>query len=53
MTDIEREWQYRYTEALALGRTEKRARIEANEWRNKIDEQEKPNRTEGMPALRN
>jgi len=54
VNDIEREWQYRYTEALALGRTEKRARIEANEWRNKIEhEQEKPNRTEGMPALRN
>lgn len=54
MTEIEREWQYRYTEALALGRTEKQARIEADEWRNKIEnEQEKPNRTEGMPALRN
>ena len=36
MNDIEREWQYRYNEALSLGRTEKQARIEADEWRNKI-----------------
>lgn len=51
---LEREWQYRYNEALSLGRTEKQARIEADEWRNKIEhEQEKPNRTEGMPTLRN
>ena len=37
MNDIEREWQYRYNEALSLGRTEKQARIEADEWRNKIE----------------
>ena len=30
--DIEKEWQYRYTEALALGRNEARAKSEADEW---------------------
>lgn len=37
MDDIEREWQYRYTEALSLGRTEKQARLEADEWRKLIE----------------
>ena len=38
MTDIEREWQYRYDEALSLGGTEKQARIEADEWKRKVTE---------------
>lgn len=42
--DIEREWQYRYIEAIALGRTEKQARIEADEWRNKIEHEQKNTR---------
>ena len=45
MTDIEREWQYRYNEALSLGRTEKQARIESDEWRKKIEHETKTNRT--------
>ena len=38
MTDIDHEWQYRYNEALALGRTEKQARLEADEWKRKVTE---------------
>lgn len=34
--DIEKERQYRYTEAIALGRNEARARAEADEWRRKL-----------------
>jgi hypothetical protein len=34
--DIEKEWQYRYAEALALGRNESRAKVEADEWRRKV-----------------
>lgn len=44
MNEIEREWQYRYNEAIALGRTEKQARIEADEWRNKIEHEQENTR---------
>ena len=38
--DIEREWQYRYDEAIAIGRTETRARDEADAWKRKLNEQD-------------
>lgn len=50
MNDIEREWQYRYSEALSLGRTEKQARIEADEWKEKVTNHETPERR--LPVLR-
>ena len=40
--DIEREWQYRYDEAISLWRTETRARDEADAWKRKLNEQEQP-----------
>ena len=40
MNDIEREWQYRRDEALGLNRNPKRAETEANEWRNKIENEQ-------------
>jgi hypothetical protein len=36
--DIEKEWQYRYLEALGIGRNEARARSEADEWSRKVTE---------------
>ena len=39
-TDIAKEMRYRTEEALSLGRTEKQARIEADEWRNKIEHEQ-------------
>jgi hypothetical protein len=36
--DIKTEWTYRYTESLALGRNETRARAEADEWKRKVTE---------------
>ena len=33
--EIQREWQYRYDEAIALGRTPERAKAEADEWKRK------------------
>jgi hypothetical protein len=35
-SEIETEWQYRYNEALALGRNEARARKEADEWKSQF-----------------
>ena len=43
-TDIAKEMRYRTEEALSLGRTEKQARIEADEWRNKIEHEQKNTR---------
>ena len=36
--DIETEWQYRYLEALGIGRSEARAKAEADEWKRKVTE---------------
>jgi len=36
--DIEKELQYRYLEALGIGRNESRAKSEADEWRRKVTE---------------
>ena len=38
--EIETEWQYRYNEALALGRNEARARKEADEWKSQFYDNE-------------
>ena len=38
-----REWTYRLNEALALNRNPKRAEDEANEWLERINENEKQN----------
>jgi DNA polymerase elongation subunit (family B) len=36
--EIAREYQYRYLEALGIGRNEARAKSEADEWRRKVTE---------------
>jgi hypothetical protein len=36
--DIEKEWTYRYLEALGIGRNESRAKSEADEWKGKVAE---------------
>ena len=38
--EIQTEWQYRYDEAIALGRTETRAREESDAWKRKLNEQD-------------
>lgn len=43
--EINREWVYRYTEALALGRTEAQARKEADEWKESITKHDQPKTT--------
>ena len=36
--EIQTEWQYRYLEALGIGRNESRAQAEADEWKRKVTE---------------
>ena len=38
--EIQREWQYRYDEAIGLGRTPERAWKEADEWEAKATAEE-------------
>jgi hypothetical protein len=41
--EIQTEWQYRYDEAIALGRTPERAWQEADEWELTLSEQKRTN----------